>query len=163
MKIVFFWSVLRVFATFSEVVGYRLTNYTVPELRRPQSTFSLTSQMSYHTDINVNNCRLHTYMCTSVVDEWCRFVYANLILVCCSNFSRVCRTIHTAYSDIVMPSTRYNLNTFKSTSQNNNVATSSICLKQPNQHHYSNYILHRQHKTLCIQGNLCNSCTAHPS
>jgi hypothetical protein len=50
-----------VFATFSEVVGYRLTNYTVPELRRPQSTFSLTSsQMSYHTDINVNNCRLHT-------------------------------------------------------------------------------------------------------
>jgi len=80
-------------------------------------------------------------MCTITVDKWCGFVYANLIFICCSNLSCVRRAIHTADSDIVMASTRYNLHSFESTCQNNNVATSGISLKQRNQHHHKYIIL----------------------
>ena len=80
-------------------------------------------------------------MCTIVVDKWCRFIYANLIFICCSNLSCVRRAIHTADSDIAMAGTRYNLHSFKSTCQNNNVATSGVSLKQPIQHHHKYIIL----------------------
>lgn len=62
------------------------------------------------------------------VDKRCRFEYANFVLISSSDFSRVCATVQCWYPNVIMGGTRYYLYAFESTGQDNDIATSRICL-----------------------------------